>query len=159
PIVLHVHDEMVAEVPLGVGSSEEFLKILTALPDWAMGLPIAAKVRNGERFCKITKPEEAQDQRPQGTFDHAREKARENRVNGRGKNNEWFTPPDILEMARSALGAIDLDPASCEEANQAVKAARFYSLKDDGLKQEWHGRIWLNPPFSWPEIEQFITKL
>jgi phage N-6-adenine-methyltransferase len=168
PIVLHVHDEIVAEVPLGFGSQEEFLRILTVLPDWAKRLPVAAKVREGERFCK-TKPkasieeaprgEEVQDQKPHGTFDHVREKARENRANGQGKNNEWLTPPEILEMARDVLGAFDLDPASCEEANKNVKAARFYSAEDDGLTQEWHGRVWLNPPFSWPEIERFISKL
>jgi DNA polymerase len=54
-IVLHVHDEIVAEVPQGFGSSEEFLRILISAPDWATGLPIAAKVRNGPRFCKSTK--------------------------------------------------------------------------------------------------------
>jgi hypothetical protein len=52
PIVLHVHDEIVAEVPDDFGSPEEFLSILTAAPAWAPGLPIAAKVRNGPRFCK-----------------------------------------------------------------------------------------------------------
>jgi DNA polymerase len=57
PITLHVHDELVAEVPDGCGSAEEFLRILTTAPSWADGLPIAAKVREGARFCKITKPE------------------------------------------------------------------------------------------------------
>jgi DNA polymerase len=56
PIVLHVHDEIVAEVPEGSGTAEEFLRILTTAPTWAEGLPIAAKVREGYRFCKITKP-------------------------------------------------------------------------------------------------------
>jgi putative DNA primase/helicase len=56
-IVLHVHDEIVAEVPRGFGSMEEFLQIITVLPEWAGGLPIAAKVREGERFYKIAKPE------------------------------------------------------------------------------------------------------
>ena len=51
-IVLHVHDEVVAEAPIGFGSVEEFQRIITTLPDWADGLPIAAKVRNGERFSK-----------------------------------------------------------------------------------------------------------
>jgi DNA polymerase len=55
-IVLHVHDEIVAEMPDGVGSTEEFLKILTMRPDWAEGMPIAAKVRNGPRFSKAEKP-------------------------------------------------------------------------------------------------------
>jgi DNA polymerase len=52
PVVLHVHDEVVCEVPIGVGSIQEFQRLLTAEPDWAAGLPIAAKVRNGERFSK-----------------------------------------------------------------------------------------------------------
>jgi DNA polymerase bacteriophage-type len=55
-IVLHVHDEIVAEVPNDFGSAEEFLQILTTAPAWAKGLLIAAKVREGPRFCKITKP-------------------------------------------------------------------------------------------------------
>jgi RecA-family ATPase len=54
PITLHVHDEIVAEVPDGFGSSDEFLNIITTPPPWADGLPIAAKVRNGQRFCKTT---------------------------------------------------------------------------------------------------------
>ena len=56
PIVLHVHDEIVAEVPIGFGSLEEFQRIITAVPGWAEGLPIAAKVREGERFSKSEKP-------------------------------------------------------------------------------------------------------
>ena len=34
-IVLHAHDEAVAEVPDDFGSVEEFLRIFTALPAWA----------------------------------------------------------------------------------------------------------------------------
>jgi DNA polymerase len=60
-IVLHVHDEIVAELPNGFGSVDEFQRIITTLPGWAGGLPIAAKVRKGPRFCKVaTEPETAQ---------------------------------------------------------------------------------------------------
>jgi DNA polymerase len=52
PIVMTVHDEIVAECPNGFGSVEEFRHIITTLPPWAEGLPIAAKVRNGPRFAK-----------------------------------------------------------------------------------------------------------
>jgi DNA polymerase len=59
PIALHVHDEVVAEVPDGFGSEEDFLRILTEVPLWATGLPVAAKARSGRRFCKINKPDAA----------------------------------------------------------------------------------------------------
>jgi DNA polymerase bacteriophage-type len=51
-IVLTVHDEVVAEVPEGFGSEVQFLALLTTLPGWAAGLPIAAKVRSGKRYAK-----------------------------------------------------------------------------------------------------------
>jgi len=59
PIVMHVHDEIVAEVPDGFGSVDEFVAILTAPPEWAAGLPIAAKGRNGPRFAKVESPKTA----------------------------------------------------------------------------------------------------
>jgi CHC2 zinc finger/Toprim domain len=55
-VTIHVHDEICAEVPDGFGSTEEFLQIITVAPDWAAGLPIAAKVRAGLRFAKESGP-------------------------------------------------------------------------------------------------------
>src|SRR5262245_26620779 len=53
PVVLHVHDEIVCEVPNGTGTLEEFERLMITAPAWADGLPIAAKARNGMRFAKI----------------------------------------------------------------------------------------------------------
>jgi len=64
------------------------------------------------------------------------------------KTNEWFTPPRILAAVREVLGIIELDPASCEFANQFVQAQRFYTKEQNGLMYPWLGRIFLNPPFG-----------
>ena len=72
---------------------------------------------------------------------------------------EWYTPEEFVEAARSVMGGIDLDPASYAVAQETVKACRFYTKADDGLAQPWHGRIWLNPPYSVGLVDQFVLKL
>ena len=72
---------------------------------------------------------------------------------------EWFTPPQYLDAAREVMGAIDLDPATHPVAQQTVRAVDHYTVADDGLSKEWHGRVWLNPPYAQPLIAQFVTKL
>lgn len=52
PIVMHVHDEIVSEVPLEYGSTEEFEKIMAEVPSWGQGLPIAVEGWEGKRFQK-----------------------------------------------------------------------------------------------------------
>lgn len=42
PIVFHVHDEAVMEVPVGQGSVEEACEIMARAPEWADGLPLRA---------------------------------------------------------------------------------------------------------------------
>lgn len=74
-------------------------------------------------------------------------------------DNEWYTPPNILEAARQVLGTIDLDPASSPFANKAVGATKFYSSKDDGLTKHWSGRVWMNPPYAKELMAKFATKL
>ena len=42
PIVFHVHDEAIMEVPIGKGSLEEACRIMAIPPDWAKDLPLRA---------------------------------------------------------------------------------------------------------------------
>ena len=64
------------------------------------------------------------------------------------ETEEWFTPPHIIELVRKVLGGIDLDPASCAEANEIVQAGEYFTKEDDGLYMPWHGKVFLNPPFG-----------
>jgi len=41
-VVMHVHDEIVAEVDENFGSIEEFERIMATLPPWAAGWPLRA---------------------------------------------------------------------------------------------------------------------
>ncbi|GLC40892.1 hypothetical protein PLESTB_000011800 [Pleodorina starrii] len=65
-------------------------------------------------------------------------------------DSEYYaTPAHILTAVRKMFGGvIDLDPCSDEQANESVKAARFYSAEEDGLAPEnaWAGKIFINPP-------------
>jgi phage N-6-adenine-methyltransferase len=74
-------------------------------------------------------------------------------------NNEWYTPAKYIEAARVVLGAIDLDPASCDTAQEVVRASKYFTAAADALKQEWSGCVWLNPPYSRGLISNFVSKL
>jgi len=74
-------------------------------------------------------------------------------------DNEWYTPSHIIEAVRDTMGEINLDPASSDKANEIVKAAKYYTVKDNGLTKKWYGNVWLNPPYSQPLIEDFCEYL
>ena len=42
PIVMHCHDEIIAEVPEGTGSVDEMCEVMAVQPEWAEGLPLRA---------------------------------------------------------------------------------------------------------------------
>lgn len=59
-----------------------------------------------------------------------------------GKSDVWLTPLFIIE----ALGNnFDLDPCGI---NSHKTAREIWQLPKCGLKNEWFGKVWLNPPYS-----------
>ena len=55
-------------------------------------------------------------------------------------SDEWYTPREIIE----ALGEFDLDP--CAPMHPLWPTAKImYNKQDNGLIQNWGGRIWLRP--------------
>jgi hypothetical protein len=61
------------------------------------------------------------------------------------ESDERYTPRWIFDGLRLPF---DLDPASPVGGGDCVPATVKYTSLDGGLEQPWHGRIWLNPPFS-----------
>lgn len=63
------------------------------------------------------------------------------------ESNEHYTPSEIIEICRETMGGIDLDPASCKLANvELVHATTYLTKEEDGLRCQWHGRVFCNPP-------------
>lgn len=70
---------------------------------------------------------------------------------------EWYSPREVVEAARSALGGIDLDPCS-NPGEPNVPAGRHFTAADDGLAQGWRGTVYMNPPYG-RGIGEWIDKL
>ena len=52
PVILTVHDEIVCERRIGEGSLPEFQQLMTTVPEWATGLPVAAGGFESLRYKK-----------------------------------------------------------------------------------------------------------
>ncbi len=73
---------------------------------------------------------------------------------------EYYTPSEIVEAARIALGGtIMLDPASCDIANARIGACMFYTKEQNGLRWPWFGTVWMNHPFGRGVNGDWVDKL
>lgn len=61
-------------------------------------------------------------------------------------DNEYATPPKVWRPLANAVDGFDVDPCSGAEATPI--APTRYDEDDDGLRQAWHGDVFVNPPWS-----------
>lgn len=80
-------------------------------------------------------------------------------ISNNSGNQNWHTPQYIIEAARTVMGSIDCDPASCLIANQNVKADIYFDSETNGLENKWNGNVWLNPPYSSGMMQLFSDAL
>ena len=69
-------------------------------------------------------------------------------------SDDYYTPKWLFDVLQITF---DLDVAAPPGGPIAVPAKNYYTQADNGLTSPWHGRVWMNPPFSKPQpwVEQF----
>ncbi|MEX3655273.1 phage N-6-adenine-methyltransferase [Mycolicibacterium fortuitum] len=67
--------------------------------------------------------------------------------------DEWPTPIDLFRELNAEF-SFTLDP--CASADNA-KCDVYYTIQDDGLRQPWHGTVFMNPPYG-RAIGQWVAK-
>lgn len=60
-------------------------------------------------------------------------------------SDNWPTPQSFFDEVNRVHGPFDLDVCASAEN---TKCPRFFTAADDGLKQAWTGRVWMNPPYG-----------
>jgi phage N-6-adenine-methyltransferase len=76
-----------------------------------------------------------------------------NEVHFSSKSDEWATPNWLADLIRDEL---DIRTDVCATAANA-KCAHYFTREADGLKQEWVGTCWMNPPYG-REIGRWVEK-
>lgn len=83
-------------------------------------------------------------------------------VNPTASFQDYFTPLEIVDAAREAMGGIDLDAASHWAANRVHRIPDYFDVNRSAFENRWYGRVWLNPPYGdnapwFREIERFVA--
>jgi phage N-6-adenine-methyltransferase len=66
----------------------------------------------------------------------------------------WATPQDFYDRLHAEFG-FTLDPCATPEN---AKCAKFYTVLEDGLKQDWQGEtVFCNPPYG-RQIKDWVKK-
>lgn len=73
------------------------------------------------------------------------------------KTRSWATPPEIIR-ALGGWRSFDLDPCSMLRPPYPI-ARRQFTRRDNGLKQKWFGRVFMNPPYGTGVIEAWLAMM
>jgi hypothetical protein len=75
------------------------------------------------------------------------------------QSESWLTPPAIIE-ALGGWESFDLDPCGYPGQHEHMPTARaYYTEADNGLLLPWHGRVWLNPPYTRHLVGRFLGRM
>ncbi len=70
------------------------------------------------------------------------------------KTSEWETPQELFNELNEEFN-FTLDPCATHEN---AKCKKFYTIKEDGLKQNWQGEtVFCNPPYG-KAIKNWVKK-
>jgi DNA N-6-adenine-methyltransferase Dam len=116
------------------------------------------KIPTATAYRWIARYEESIGEREGGfeTEDGQQKDADKLAVHFSSASSDWRTPPEIIERTQQALGNIDLDP--CSPEIPTVPATHTYTREHDGLRFDWCGKVYMNPPYG-REIGVWVEKL
>ena len=64
------------------------------------------------------------------------------------RTDKWNTPVEFVGDVVKFFGTIDLDPCSNSEGDTNVPALNYYNEQTNGLAHDWHGKVFMNHPYS-----------
>ena len=74
-------------------------------------------------------------------------------------NDENYTKEYVVKPFRDLVNGFDLDPFSCDRANQIIQSSTFWTKADDAFSKDWslYHTKWINPPYSKGLIEKAVA--
>lgn len=67
-------------------------------------------------------------------------------------SDDFLTPPELVR----AMGEFDLDPCASHRQAEPLAKKQYRFPEENGLLLEWHGTVFVNPPFS--ELSSWIGR-
>ncbi len=61
------------------------------------------------------------------------------------RTDDWSTDPELFARLDREFGPFEMDVCASPENH---KCPVYFTTDDDGLQQQWVGRVWMNPPYG-----------